>query len=139
VRVLEGHCCAELLCHLSPLAVTCTFLSPSQAASGDASPAGVDSPTPLDDGFMSPKTPGPVTPMPGSDGGSAAAGSPPLTTADLAHAWEKSSLWSELRAANQATAVPELALESPYAKAQYGSSHARSLIALAVTLIKRRE
>ena len=95
------------------------------------------------DGALSPVTPGPVTPLPGSDdaSGSPAADEtePPLTTTELAHAWQRSELFQKLQAEAQKTTVPALELTSSFAKAQYGSKHARPILATAATILHRRE
>lgn len=125
-------------------------LDTAQHTEGEAAAAeGGDSPLSEDAGALSPVTPGPVTPVPGASDAlptpppakdaSTSSLAPPLTTLELAHAWEGSALCAQRAKAAQADPVEPLALASPFARAQYGAQRVRSVASLAATLLARRE
>lgn len=61
----------------------------------------------------------------------------PVTTADMARAWQESDLC--LESASPRTIVSPIVLASRFAKAQYGMWHPRNLVFLAIIVLVRRK
>ena len=133
------HCCSPAtLCRPAPAQLLSAAAAAAESAGEPTSPL-------VSDGALSPITPGPVTPTAEEEAASVSvvtshdAALPPLSTTELAHAWESSALFREVHAYESDQPLLEpLALASPFAQAQYGTRHARALGPLALTLLSRQ-